>query len=429
MANVAVVGAQWGDEGKGKVVDIYGTYADIIVRYQGGNNAGHTLVVNGKKVVLHLIPAAALHENKTCVIANGVVVDVEIFLHELEELKKQGYLKTSKVIVSDRAHVIMPYHKILDQLRERKPGITTIGTTGRGIGPAYADKISRVGIRMGDLLNPAYLKGRLQEVLPEKNCLFTQLYGAEAVSVDALMEKFVSLGEQMRPYIADTNEVIHSALRAKKRVLFEGAQGALLDIDQGTYPFVTSSNTTSGGVTTGAGVSPRSINEIIAITKAYTTRVGTGPFPTELTDAIGDQLQKVGNEFGATTGRRRRCGWLDFVALRHARDLNGFTGLAMTKLDVLSGLDELKVCTAYEYRGQQLDRPPANIEILQEVKPIYKTLKGWKEPLDTVTSPDKMPQALKDYLKFIEDNLEVKVVLLSVGPDRTQTFELRNPFI
>lgn len=428
MGNIAVVGAQWGDEGKGKVVDIYGRHAEIIVRYQGGNNAGHTLVVDGKKVVLHLIPAAALHDNKTCVIGNGVVVDLAIFLNEIAELKKEGYLKNSRVLVSDRAHIIMPYHKILDQLRERKPGMTTIGTTGRGIGPAYADKISRVGVRMGDLLNPNYLKARLEEVLPEKNCLFTKLYGAEAVELQPLLDTYAKLAEEMRPYIADTNEVIHDGIRAKKRILFEGAQGALLDIDQGTYPFVTSSNTTSGGVTTGAGVPPSAINEVIAITKAYTTRVGTGPFPTELTDSIGEQLQKVGNEFGATTGRRRRCGWLDFVALRHARDINGFTGLALTKLDVLSGIDELKVCVAYEYKGKQFHRPPSDIEVLAEVKPVYKSVKGWSESLTSVSSPDRMPQALKDYVRLIEDSLEVKTALLSVGPDRNQTFELRNPF-
>jgi len=427
MANVTVIGSQWGDEGKGKVVDIYGKHADIVVRYQGGNNAGHTLVVEGKKVVLHLIPAAALHDKKTCVIANGVVVDVEIFLHELHELKEKGYLQSSQVFISDRAHVIMPYHKQLDQLREKQVS-TTIGTTGRGIGPTYADKISRLGIRIGDLLNANYLKSRLEETIPEKNCILQHLYGVEPINVNELHEKYLELGQKIKPYINDTNELLHTAIEEKKKILFEGAQGALLDIDQGTYPFVTSSNTTSGGATTGTGVPPNAIHEVIAIVKAYTTRVGAGPFPTEQLNEVGERLQKVGAEFGATTGRRRRCGWLDLVALRHARDINGFTGLAITKLDVLSGLPEIQVCTAYEYKGKRFTRLPASIEDVAGVKPIYKTLKAWKETVTELTDLSKLPSELKDYLSFIEDELRVKSVLLSVGPDRAQTMELRNPF-
>ena len=428
MANVAVIGAQWGDEGKGKVVDIYGKHAEIIVRYQGGNNAGHTLVVDGKKVVLHLIPAAALHADKTCLIGNGVVVDAEIFLHELETLKASGYLKNSRVHISDRAHVIMPYHKQLDQLREKAKGSTNIGTTGRGIGPAYADKISRIGIRIGDLMNASYLKSRLDETVTEKNCLLTHLYGEKPIDVNAVLDHFLALGEKIRPYVTDTNEILHAGIRSKKKILFEGAQGALLDIDQGTYPFVTSSNTTSGGATTGAGIPPTSVHEVIAIVKAYTTRVGSGPFPTEQLNPVGERLQKVGNEFGATTGRKRRCGWLDLVALRHARNINGFTGLAITKLDVLSGLDEIQVCTAYEYKGKKLTTLPASIEELAGAKPVYKTLKAWNEEITDLSDVKKIPQALADYLKYIEDELEVKSVLLSVGPDRNQTVELRNPF-
>lgn len=428
MPNVAVVGGQWGDEGKGKVVDIYGKHAEFVVRYQGGNNAGHTLVVDGQKVVLHLIPAAALHEGKTCVIGNGVVVDPEIFLTELEKLQSKGYLKTSKVVISDRAHVIMPYHKTLDQLREKSKEGTSIGTTGRGIGPAYSDKVSRLGIRVGDLTNASYLKARIEESLVEKNVLLKTLYSHETFSANELTEKFLALGEKLKPYVADANILLHDAIRAKKKILFEGAQGALLDIDQGTYPFVTSSNTTSGGACTGAGVPPSAVQEVIAIVKAYTTRVGAGPFPTEQLNEVGDRLQSVGAEFGATTGRRRRCGWLDLVALRHSRNINGFTGLAITKLDVLSGLTELQVCTAYEYKGKKFTTVPADLEVLEHGKPVYKTLKAWNEPVTELTDRNAMPGAMRDYLQYIEQELEVKSVLLSVGPDRMQTLELRNPF-
>jgi adenylosuccinate synthase len=429
MSNVAVIGAQWGDEGKGKVVDVYGRHADLVVRYQGGNNAGHTLVVEGKKVVLHLIPAAALHEGKTCVIANGVVVDPEVFLMEQQKLLEQGFLKSTRVLLGDRAHVIMPYHKTLDQLREKRVDSTAIGTTGRGIGPAYSDKTSRLGIRVGDLLNPTYLRTRIEESLVEKNVLLKTLYGHEGFSADELAEKYAKFGEQLRPFITDANSAMHEAVKAKKKIMFEGAQGALLDIDQGTYPFVTSSNTTSGGACTGAGIPPTSIHEVIAIMKAYTTRVGAGPFPTELNDSVGEHLQRVGAEFGATTGRRRRCGWLDLAALRHSRDINGFTGLAITKLDVLSGLPEIKVCVGYEYKGKTFHTVPSDLTAFTEGKPVYKSFKGWTETVTDFTDTNQLPQTLRDYVRNIEDTLEVKSVLLSVGPDRKQTLELRNPFL
>ncbi len=428
MSNVAVIGAQWGDEGKGKVVDIYGKHAEVIVRYQGGNNAGHTLVVDGKKIVLHLVPAASLHEGKTCVIANGVVVDVEIFLQEIHGLKEKGYLQNSKVLLSDRAHVIMPYHKLLDQLREKRKGSTNIGTTGRGIGPTYSDKTSRLGIRIGDLLNPKYLRSRIEESLVEKNVLFQNLYQEKPLDAGEITEKFLELGEKIRAYVSNTNDLIHDSIAQKKKILFEGAQGTLLDIDQGTYPFVTSSNTTSGGACTGTGIPPSAVQEVIAITKAYTTRVGSGPFPTEQLNEVGERLQQVGNEFGATTGRRRRCGWLDLVALRHARNINGFTGLAITKLDVLSGLKEIQVCTGYEVKGKVFHTLPSDIEVLDTVKPVFKTLKAWDETVTELTDLNKLPSALGDYVKFIEDSLEVKTALLSVGPDRKQTLEVRNPF-
>ena len=428
MANVAVIGAQWGDEGKGKVVDIYGKHADVVVRYQGGNNAGHTLVVDGKKVVLHLIPAAALHEGKTCVIANGVVVDPDVFLKELNELKEKGYLGTSRVVLSDRANVIMPYHKVLDQQREKRIGSTNIGTTGRGIGPAYSDKTSRLGIRVGDLLDAKYLRARIEESLVEKNVLLQALYGADPFDAGQLTEQLLALGEKIRPHVVCANDIIHDALATKKKMLFEGAQGTLLDIDQGTYPFVTSSNTTSGGACTGVGIPPSAIHEVVAITKAYTTRVGSGPFPTEQLNEIGERLQNVGNEFGATTVRRRRCGWLDLVALRHARNINGFTGLALTKLDVLSGLKEIQVCTGYEIKGKLFKTLPADLSLIDQIKPVYRTLPAWNETVTDLTHLEKMPRQMADYVRYIEDELEVKTVLLSVGPDRNQTVELRNPF-
>lgn len=429
MANVSVIGAQWGDEGKGKVVDVFGEHADCIVRFQGGNNAGHTIVVHGEKVILHLIPAAALHPNKTCIIGNGVVVDVEILLKEIEGLKAQGYLKSSKLLVSDRAHAIMPYHKLIDRLREKHQNNTVLGTTGRGIGPAYADKVARLGIRCGDLLRPDYLRARITEILPEKNCLLKHFFGSEELRVDDVVEEYLRLGERLAPYVANTTEVIHEALERGDKVMLEGAQGVLLDIDHGTYPYVTSSNTISGSGSTGAGVPPSAINEVIAITKVYTTRVGAGPFPTELEDDTGELIQKVGHEFGATTGRKRRCGWLDLVALKHAKRINGFTGLALTKIDVLSCVDEVKVCVAYELDGREIKSPPASASELARVKPIYRSFPSWKVEPGSYKSFEELPQTLKDYISFIERELGVRSVLLSVGPDRDHTLTLRNPFL
>jgi adenylosuccinate synthase len=428
MANVAVIGAQWGDEGKGKVVDVFGEHADVITRFQGGNNAGHTIVVHGKKVVLHLVPAAALHEGKTCLIGNGVVVDADVLLHEVKTLRELGHLKTSKIMVSDRAHLIMPYHKLLDKLREKKENSTVIGTTGRGIGPAYADKAARLGIRCGDLLRPDHLKQRLEEILPEKNCLLQSFYGERTLDVNALLDEFLRLGEAMRPFIADTTEILHTALESGKKIMFEGAQGALLDIDHGTYPFVTSSNTTSGGGATGTAAPPSSIHETIAITKAYTTRVGSGPFPTELEDDTGALIQRVGHEFGATTGRKRRCGWLDLVALRYAKRINGFTGLALTKIDVLCEVPEVKVCVGYELNGKKIDTVPSSAEDFGKVKPIYRSFKSWKIDPAKCRTPDDLPKELHEYISFVEEELETKSVLLSIGPDRDDTLLLRNPF-
>lgn len=429
MANVSVVGSQWGDEGKGKVVDVYGESADLIVRFQGGNNAGHTIVVDGEKVVLHLIPAAALHENKTCLIGNGVVVDPEVLLTEIEQLQSKGYLKNSDLLISDRAHVIMPYHKQLDKLRESNTSATTIGTTGRGIGPAYSDKVGRRGIRMGDLLRPEYLEKRLEEILPEKNCVLQSFFNAPPLEARSLMDQLLTFAEKLKDRIVDTQPILHDALKAGKKVMYEGAQGVLLDIDHGTYPYVTSSNTITGAALSGAGVGPKDVDHVIGITKVYTTRVGEGPFPTELENETGALIQKVGGEFGATTGRKRRCGWLDLVALKHAKRVAGFTGLALTKIDVLGVVDDIKVCVAYELDGKQIEYVPSSPEDYDRVKPVYKTFSSWDEKLPEAKKLEDMPQSLKDYVRFIEEQLEVPAMLLSVGPDRNDTMIVQNPFL
>ncbi len=428
MGNVAVVGSQWGDEGKGKVVDVYGESADLIIRFQGGNNAGHTIVVNEEKIVLHLIPAAALHDNKTCIIGNGVVVDPEVLLREINQLQEKGYLQSSSLLVSDRAHVIMPYHKQLDKLRESNTSATFIGTTGRGIGPAYSDKVGRRGIRMADLLRPDYLEKRLEEVLPEKNCILQSYFNAPPLEACGLMDQLLTLAERLKDRIVDTQPLIHNALKEGKKVMYEGAQGVLLDIDHGTYPYVTSSNTITGAALSGAGVGPNDVDQVIGITKVYTTRVGEGPFPTELENETGALIRKVGGEFGATTGRKRRCGWLDLVALKHAKRVAGFTGLALTKIDVLSVVDDIKICTAYELNDEQIDYVPSTPEDYERVKPIYKTFVSWDEKLPKVKSKKDLPAALQEYIKFIETELEVPAVLLSVGPDRNDTIVIHNPF-
>ena len=353
---------------------------------------------------------------------------LEFFLNEVKQLKSKNYLRNSKLYLSNQAHVIMPYHKILDQLREKQATSTTIGTTGRGIGPSYADKVSRIGIRCGDLLQPKYLKTRLEEILPEKNFLLEKFFDHPPIELDPLFEKYLSFGKKLEPFLANTSDILHQAIVEEKKIMFEGAQGALLDIDHGTYPYVTSSNTISASACVGSGAPISSIHQIIAITKAYTTRVGEGPFPTELSGGMGKLIQRVGNEFGATTGRKRRCGWLDLVALRQAKKINGFTGLALTKMDVLQDLEEIKVCTAYDLDGKKIDLPPSSIRDLERIKPIYKTFPSWKKSIDQAKSIDELPKEMKNYIQFIEDTLEVKTMLISFGPDRKNTIELTNPF-
>jgi adenylosuccinate synthase len=429
MANVVVVGAQWGDEGKGKVVDIYTEYADDIVRYQGGNNAGHTLVVGSEKIVLHLIPSGILHEGKRCIIGNGVVLDPEVFIREITKLKESGRIKDDAcLLLSESLHVIMPYHKRIDIAREAKSGDKKIGTTGRGIGPCYEDKIGRRGIRLMDLLNEEAFTRKLKEFLVEKNFLLENLLGEKPCSFDEILAEYRGYADVLRKYVADTALILDKDLKAGKKVLFEGAQGTLLDVDHGTYPYVTSSSTCAGGACTGSGVSPRDIHEIIGISKAYVTRVGSGPFPTELLDATGEQLRQTGGEFGATTGRPRRCGWFDTMVIRYAVRVNGLTGIALTKLDVLSDFDTIKVCTGYTYQGKALETLPAALETFENCQPVYEELPGWRTDITGAKSFEELPETARAYVRRLEQLAGCPIVMVSVGPRRDQTITLRNPF-
>ncbi|BDV41307.1 adenylosuccinate synthetase [Geotalea uraniireducens] len=429
MANVVVVGAQWGDEGKGKVVDIYTEYADDVVRYQGGNNAGHTLVVGDEKVVLHLIPSGILHEGKRCIIGNGVVLDPEVFIREITNLKASGRLKDdSALLVSESVHVIMPYHKRIDIARESKSGEKKIGTTGRGIGPTYEDKIGRRGIRLMDLLNRETFARKLRENLEEKNFILTSLLGEQPFTFDEIFAQYCGYAETLGKYIADTTLLLFNDIKAGKKLLFEGAQGTLLDVDHGTYPYVTSSSTCAGGACTGSGVSPRDIHEIIGISKAYVTRVGSGPFPTELLDADGEQLRQTGKEFGATTGRPRRCGWFDAMVVRYAVRVNGLTGVALTKLDVLNDFDTIRICTGYTYNGKTLADLPASLDIFEQCQPVYEEVPGWKSDISSARSFDELPENARAYVKQLEKLIDCPIVLVSVGPRRDQTIIIKNPF-
>jgi adenylosuccinate synthase len=429
MANVAIIGAQWGDEGKGKIVDLFTHDADIVVRFQGGNNAGHTLVVNGKKTVLHLIPSGALHTGKLCVIGNGVVVDPEVLLKEIEGLKQNGWLlDDSSLRISEEAHLIMPYHKAIDQARERLRGEGMIGTTGRGIGPAYEDKVARIGIRFIDLLEEETFQEKLRRNIEEKNIYLKAILKEKTLDFKKIHDRYGSYREKLKPYVTNTGLLLDREMRGGKRVLFEGAQGTLLDVDHGTYPFVTSSNTVAGGVSSGTGVGPRQIHQVIGISKAYTTRVGSGPFPTELHGPEGEILKREGIEFGATTGRPRRCGWFDAVAVRHAVRISGITGLALTKLDVLTGFKKIPMCVAYRYDGDVHHEFPASIRAMQSAQPVLEPLEGWDEPLTAVRKFSDLPVNAQKYVRRIEEFLETEVIVVSVGPDREQTVMLRNPF-
>ncbi len=430
MPGIVIVGAQWGDEGKGKVVDVFSSQADLTVRYQGGNNAGHTLVVNGQKTVLHLIPSGILHKRCTCVIASGVVLDPEVLIHEIIALKEKGILKNPKqLLIADGATLIMPYHKIIDQKREEKMGLEKLGTTGRGIGPAYEDRASRKAILFRDLFDSRVLKQKLTLALEEKNFLIENYFHAKPLNIQDLHDKFTAFGKVLEIHrIGDPGLLVDKHIKAKKKVLFEGAQGTLLDLLHGTYPYVTSSSTVAGSACTGTGMGPKSIQKVIGITKAYCTRVGTGPFPTELHDDMGELIQKKGNEFGATTGRKRRCGWLDLVALRYAIRVNGLTSLSLMKIDVLTGLKEIKVATSYKLDGKTITEFPTSAAELERVKPVYKTFKGWSKSLDGVRKKAKLPKEALKYIDFIEKTVGVKCDIISTGPDREETIWVKELF-
>jgi adenylosuccinate synthase len=429
VANVVIVGTQWGDEGKGKIVDLLAENADFVVRFQGGNNAGHTMVVEGEQFIFHLLPSGIL-QGKTCAIGNGVVVDPGVLLDELDRLSNRNIeIDPQKFIISERAHLIMPYHKAVDAARENFKGDKKIGTTGRGIGPAYEDKATRRGIRFVDLLDPDVFVEKVTTILDEKNFYLKNYLSYETLDAESIIQPYREYADRLAPYVTNVSVVLSQAIKSGQQILFEGAQGTHLDIDHGTYPYVTSSNTLAGNACCGAGVGPKQIDEVIGIVKAYTTRVGQGPFPSELFDAIGDKIQEKGAEFGATTGRRRRCGWLDTVLLRNAARLNGLSNIAITKLDVLGEIDTLKICTAYDYQGETLMDFPASLDVLAKCKPIYETLPGWSEDISIIKKFDDLPQNVKNYLKRVEKLIETKVSIVSVSPERDATIVLKNPFL
>lgn len=418
MSVIIVIGTQWGDEGKGKIGDYYASQVDYVVRFQGGNNAGHTIVVDGKEYKFHLIPSGALQEKKL-IIGEGVVIDPSVLISEINNLKKDGF--ELDLLISDIANIIMPYHIILDKAIEELLGDKKIGTTKRGIGPCYSDKIARLGIRITDLIDKESLKERLDEIIPIKQRILDAFETGEKLNKQKILIDYISYGNSLKEYIGDTTTFLIDAIKKGKSVLFEGAQGCMLDIDFGTYPYTTSSNTIAGAAYIG-GISPKQIDDIIGVTKAYTTRVGSGPLPTELHDEIGDYLAKNGNEFGTTTGRRRRCGWLDLVVLKYSCMINGATGLAITKLDILDGLEKVKVCIAYEYNGERIKNFPTSISILEKCKPIYETFDGWK--YSKVKDFEELPKEARNYLKFIQDETDVPLRLVSVGPERNETIKL-----
>lgn len=427
VAAVVLVGAQWGDEGKGKVTDYLAERADVVVRYQGGNNAGHTVMVGEDEFKLHLIPSGILYPGKLCVIGNGVVVDPSILVQEMEGLAARG-INTAHLRLSNRAHLILPYHKGLDAAEEEYRGAARIGTTKRGIGPAYVDKIARRGIRACDLLDWPIFREKLTANLAAVNELMTKIYGLPSYDLKEILEEFAGYAARLRPLITDTVRTVNRALKEGRKVLFEGAQGTLLDVDQGTYPFVTSSNPVAGSACTGAGVGPTRIDKVLGVAKAYTTRVGEGPFPAEISGGIGDVLRQQGKEYGTTTGRARRCGWLDTVILRHAAEVNGLTGIALTKLDVLTGIDPLCICNGYRYQGETIGDFPASLQALQQCEPVYERLPGWQEDISNIRSKDALPANCRSYIRRVEELVGVPVHLIAVGPRREQTIVVEETF-
>jgi adenylosuccinate synthase len=441
MANIVVVGAQWGDEGKGKIVDLLTESADVVARYQGGHNAGHTVKIKNKQFILHLIPSGILHRGKTCIIGNGVVIDPKALIEEIEKLKQRKINIGKNLYISGRAHVIMPYHNVLDGMHEQAKGTKKIGTTGRGIGPAYVDKMSRSGIRVIDLLDGKGFKDKLKENLADINFILEKKYNNRKINANAVYTEYMRYAEYLAPFVTDTVVLTNNLIENGKSVLFEGAQGTLLDIDHGTYPYVTSSSACAGGACTGLGVSPRRLDGIIGIVKAYTTRVGSGPFPTELKDKLGEGLRLKGGEYGATTGRARRCGWLDAVSLRHSIRINGFTGIALTKLDVLDGLDKIRVCVAYTYKDPsnscscsrqgkacRLTDFPQQSTVLEECTPVYEELDGWNASTKGVTRLKDLPRQARAYIDYIGETLNVNIDIISTGQKRDEVIILKNPF-
>ena len=429
MSTLVVVGVQWGDEGKGKVVDLLAREADIIARFQGGSNAGHTLVVGGKKTIVRLIPSGVLHAGKVCVIGNGMVIDPKTLVEEIDTLQQQGCLTDPALLkISETAHLIMPYHKAIDQAREKMRGEGKIGTTGRGIGPSYEDKMARIGIRFIDLLDETVFQAKLSGNLEEKNSYLHAILKEQGLAFQTIFDDYCRLRDRLAPHVTNTSRYLRDAISADKKVLFEGAQGTQLDIDHGTYPYVTSSNTVAGAACTGAGIAPQHIHNVIGISKAYTTRVGSGPFPTELFGDTGDQLRQAGGEFGTVTGRPRRCGWFDAVVVRTAARLNGVGSVALTKIDVLSGLDTLRVCTGYSYKGQQYDEVPASAQVLEGLTPIYEELPGWTEPLTHIRSLDALPVNARHYVERVEALIGAPIKMISVGAGREETILIRPTF-
>ena len=425
MSTVVLVGTHWGDEGKAKVVDYYTEKCDVVVRFQGGANAGHTVVADGETWVFHQIPVGLLHHDKVAVVGNGVVLDAGAFLGEIDELAERGIDPTGRLFISNRAHLVMPYHKAVEEIRERDLGDGAIGTTKRGIGPTYLDKVSRdQGIRVGELLNPEAFTARLREIIEHKNRIFTAVYGAETIDADAVAEEYLEYGRRLAPFITDTSEYLFKAAKAGKSIVCEGAQGTLLDVDHGTYPFVTSSSTCSGGACIGSGFGPTAVSDVIGIVKAYTSRVGNGPFPTEFNTEFGDKMRELWNEYGATTRRPRRCGWLDAVILRYSARINGLTGLAITALDRLDTLENVSICTGYRLDGKEIDTLPASPEDLERVETVYETLPGWNVSTTEIRNFEDLPANAQAYIRRVEEICEVPCKLVGVGPGRDQMIEV-----
>ena len=428
MTNTVVVGTQWGDEGKGKVVDMLTARADLVVRFQGGANAGHTLVVEGKQFIFHIVPSGILYEDKKCLIGNGLVVDPHVFFEEIDKLENAGIpIGPDRLSISSKVQIIMPYHKAIDLARENAKGKAKIGTTGRGIGPCYEDKVARTGIRAVDLTEPEVLEEKVRAALEEKNFYLKEFLKTEPLEAGPIVKEFIALGEKLRPYITDVSVELDQAIKAGKHILFEGAQGTHLDIDHGTYPFVSSSNPVAGAACAGTGIGPKHLHHIVGIVKAYTTRVGAGPFVTELVDATGDYIQDKGKEFGATTGRRRRCGWLDLVIVGDSVRLNGLDSLAITKLDVLTGLEKLKICVGYEIDGERISHRPVSLKRMSACNPVYEEMPGWKDDISEARRLDQLPSEAQAYIRAIETLTGIPASIISVGPGRDETIVVNYP--